>query len=99
MSRLSTGIRHATGCKPPLLLDAAGCKPNPLSAIMTAIATWLGALSRSHGTWAHHKKKGGGGRAEVQEKAQGEKDVICTGQNGAHFVCRMPPDAKKKFAG
>ena len=35
-------------------------------------ATWPGALSRSHGTWAHHKKREGG-RAEVQENPKGEK--------------------------
>ena len=58
--------------------DAAGCKPTLLSATATAIATWLGALSRSHGTWAHHKR-GRGGLAEVQEKADaaGCKEKLC----------------------
>ena len=45
--------------------------PWQLSAIATAIATWLGALSRSHGTRAHHK--GGANSGEVQKTAQGER--------------------------
>ena len=32
-----------------------------LTDIATAIATWLGALSRSHGIRAHHKGGEGGG--------------------------------------
>ena len=48
-----------------------------LSAITTAIATCLGALSRSHGTRAHHK--GGANSGEVQKTAQGErKSCPCT---------------------
>ena len=39
-----------------------------LSNIATAIATWLGALSRSHDTQAHHR--GGGDCGEVWRKAQ-----------------------------
>ena len=48
--------------------------PWPLSAIATAIATWLGALSRSHSTRAHHKggEGEGGDGGEVQKKAQGK---------------------------
>ena len=42
-----------------------------LSAIATAIATWLGALSCSHGTRAHHK--GGANSGEAQKTAQGER--------------------------
>ena len=41
-------------------------------AITTAITTWLGTLSRSHGTLAHHKGVGGNG-GEVQNQAQGER--------------------------
>ena len=51
--------------------------PWQLPAIATAIATWLGALSRSHSTRAHHK--GGANSGEVQKTAQGErKSCLCT---------------------
>ena len=88
----------APGCKPPLLPDAARCKPISLSTIATAIATWLGALSRSHA--AHHKKREGE-RAEVQKEAQGEKgcclhrSVWCTFRLWDAAWCRSPilPDA------
>ena len=57
----------------PLLSFYRGGARHPwqLSAIATAIATWLGALSRSHGTRAHHK--GGANSGEVQKTAQGER--------------------------
>ena len=52
-------------------IEGGARHPWQLSAIATAIATWLGALSRSHGTRAHHK--GGANSGEVQKKAQGER--------------------------
>ena len=52
-------------------IEGGARHPWQLSAIATAIATWLGALSRSHGTWAHHK--GGANSGEVQKTAQGER--------------------------
>ena len=56
----------------PLFSIEGGARhPWQLSAIATAIATWLGALSRSHGTRAHHK--GGANSGEVQKTTQGER--------------------------
>ena len=52
-------------------IEGGARHPWQLSAIATAIATWLGALSRSHGTRAHHK--GGANSGEVQKTAQGER--------------------------
>ena len=61
---------------------------------------WLGALSHSHGTRAHHKNREGGrggGGVRCKKKHKGKKDVIRTGQYNAHFVCRMMPDAGISF--
>ena len=52
-------------------IEGGARHPWQLSAIATAIAPWLGALSRSHGTRAHHK--GGANSGEVLETAQGER--------------------------
>ena len=52
-------------------IEGGARHPWQLSAIATAITTWLGALSRSHGTRAHHK--GGANSGEVQKTAQGER--------------------------
>ena len=58
-------------------IEGGARHPWQLSAIATAIATWLGALSRSHGTRAHHK--GGANSGEVPKTAQGErKGCPCT---------------------
>ena len=64
-------LRYGRSTEEPSAPQGGARHPWQLSAIATAITTWLGALSRSHGTRAHHK--GGANSGEVQKTAQGER--------------------------
>ena len=80
----------------PLIFQGGARHPWQLSAIATAIATWLGALSRSHGTRAHHK--GGANSGEVQKTAQGErKKCTRTWKTNAPRVHRVVHRAHRAY--
>ena len=55
-------------------IEGGARHPWQLSAMATAIATWLSALSRSHSTRAHHM--GGANSGEIRKQHKGKEKVV-----------------------